>query len=663
MASYGWIGLVFFQVFVITGVAALTLRQFISFRRTVWYASFFSCIGWALCFSIVLMVPVDIIDYDYRQCGDGCKKPVTYLPPWALEVEWNVLYWGTFVLSWLVFPFLQSYWLAGDFTKFEKFFTSFKENIYIYVIMGLLGGGGLIFLTLRNNLTGEDVRQLAVMLANIYGLVIVVLLMGYGLVDIPRYLLRKSDRQGWLKHYMIQAAIYKREMKITKEKLDDTMHKIRIIAQKIGAENQLRPFVDTILEKCPAEYQNASVGRFAVDGDKDRVTYNNLVSLHQKVMNYDHAHTRATRLYDQIVSKALNLEDVLHSKNSPERRVEWHFRQPPGGKFPGLKARLEWIWQVYMYTWYFRILGLLCAALSIILVWCEVVMPLDDDVSFLSFFITKTHLRGIPKQFFCIVILTYMATCTYTSLFKLQIWDYYRLVPHQQSDANSIMFSANYLCRLAAPLSFNFLQLTRQSKSAPEFSKVMGKMDGYFALGAGFLYLFPMFVVIVCLCSLLNVWQRAFRSAFMKNVFQSCWPIKKLKIHIDDPNQLLEEGSAILKQERDTREEHNTGVTFDSVGDISDNRGNNSPHPKHPAINKTPSVLERGQRDVTTTSGRDLTATSGRDLNTNLRDFNSSRGFSPIPSPALTSSGRPQFSFANKNNRYAQLRNSDDGGR
>lgn len=229
-----------------------------------------------------------------------------------------------------------------------------------------------------------------------------------------------------------------------------------------------------------------------------------------------------------------------------------------------------------------------------------------------------------------------MATCTYTSLFKLQIWDYYRLVPHQQSDANSIMFSANYLCRLAAPLSFNFLQLTRQSNGAPAFSAVMGQMDGYFALGKNFLYIFPVFVVLLCLCSLLNVWQRVFRSAFMKNLFTSCWPIKKLKIHVDDPRQLLEEGSIILKHERETREENNTGVTFDSVGDISDKQGKNSPHP----INKTPYALERGQ-------GRNSPLS---------RDVIPSRiSHEPLPSP-----GRPKFSFHDKNNRYSQLRNSDD---
>jgi len=409
----------------------------------------------------------------------------------------------------------------------------------------------------------------------------------------------------------------------------------------------LRPFVDTILDKCPAEYHEGSVRRFSVDADKERVTYNNLVNLHQKVMNYDHAYTRATRLYDQIVSKALNLEDVLHSKNSPERKIEWHFRQHPSGPLSGLKATFEWVWQVYLYSWYFRILGILCAGLSLILVWCEVVMPFqDDDLSLLSYIITAAPLTGIMKQLYCIVILTYMATCTYTSLFKLQIWDYYRLVPHQQSDANSIMFSANYLCRLAAPLSFNFLQLTRQSGSDLEFSKVMGQMDGYFKLGKNFLYMFPVFVLIVFLCSLLNVWQRSFRSAFMKNMFKSCWPIKKLKIKVDDPSQLLEEGSAILKHERETREENNTGVIFDSVGDISDKPAKNSPHP----INKTPYALERGNR----TGYRDVSSPALKPVSRE-----------PPPPIAREPLGRPKFSFQDKNNRYSQLRNSDDssGGR
>lgn len=76
-----------------------------------------------------------------------------------------------------------------------------------------------------------------------------------------------------------------------------------------------------------------------------------------------------------------------------------------------------------------------------------------------------------------------MALCAYTTLFKLKLFNFYRLVPHQMSDAGSIMFSAkyvvylylfsiivfflfiffiSYLCRLAAPLAYNFLSIVHQ---------------------------------------------------------------------------------------------------------------------------------------------------------------------------------------------------------
>jgi len=77
-------------------------------------------------------------------------------------------------------------------------------------------------------------------------------------------------------------------------------------------------------------------------------------------------------------------------------------------------------------------------------------------------------------------------------------------VPHQQSDANSIMFSSNYLCRLAAPLSFNFLKFIHVTDSS--FNKVMGEMDAFPFLGRDFTIFFPIFVAVLCLFALFKVW-------------------------------------------------------------------------------------------------------------------------------------------------------------
>lgn len=40
------------------------------------------------------------------------------------------------------------------------------------------------------------------------------------------------------------------------------------------------------------------------------------------------------------------------------------------------------------------------------------------------------------------VPLAYAALAAYSTLFKIRLFNYYRLIPHQETDANSIMFSA-----------------------------------------------------------------------------------------------------------------------------------------------------------------------------------------------------------------------------
>ena len=50
--------------------------------------------------------------------------------------------------------------------------------------------------------------------------------------------------------------------------------------------------------------------------------------------------------------------------------------------------------------------------------------------------------------------------------------------------------------------------------------QVMGEMDGFFKLGNNFMYLFPCFVALFCLCTMFNVWGRTARSSFMKNLFK-----------------------------------------------------------------------------------------------------------------------------------------------
>ena len=64
--------------------------------------------------------------------------------------------------------------------------------------------------------------------------------------------------------------------------------------------------------------------------------------------------------------------------------------------------------------------------------------------------------------------------------------------------------------------------------------QVMGEMDGFFKLGNNFMYLFPCFVALFCLCTMFNVWGRTARSSFMKNLFK-----KYDQLFLYSPSSLL----------------------------------------------------------------------------------------------------------------------------
>lgn len=60
-------------------------------------------------------------------------------------------------------------------------------------------------------------------------------------------------------------------------------------------------------------------------------------------------------------------------------------------------------------------------------------------------------------QCFAFLALAYMSVCTYWAMFSMNFGWAFTLQPSQQSPASSLLFNANYLCRLQFSLAFNFL--------------------------------------------------------------------------------------------------------------------------------------------------------------------------------------------------------------
>eukprot|EP01113_Clastostelium_recurvatum_P039085 TRINITY_DN5927_c0_g1_i1.p1 TRINITY_DN5927_c0_g1~~TRINITY_DN5927_c0_g1_i1.p1 ORF type:complete len:699 (-),score=120.24 TRINITY_DN5927_c0_g1_i1:69-2165(-) len=536
-------------------VVFLILRELISFKRTVWYAVVSTWIGWLLCFAIVFLLPLDILNTDHQKCREAfkddnpdlhCPEPWSYVPQGAMEVQWRLLYWGTFLLSWAVFPILQTYWLAGDFTLGERLLRSIKENLVLYAILGVIGVFAVLGLLIFSTLKPEKLVGVIMTIANAYGLVLVVLLMGYGLVDIPRLFFKMGSRDRMMQHYYLQTVIQHEGLEKAQADLTKVLKQVKKVSDKVREMDPYRPYVDKIVGKCPLEYDSIEQG----DGDTE-LTYAKLAALHAKVKDTVHAAQRAAILYEMHIKHAHEHEDIIASYGAADSSIHWTFRPPRSSKHALLINKLEYIWLVYLYPWAFRILALVTALMSLMIIWCELTMIKaskdisDPGLSPFAHIIQSSRMQGLGKQIFCFLPLLYMTICAYTSLFKLRIFNYYRLVRHHMSDANSIMFSANYLSRLAAPLAFNYLQgIIHQDDGA--FTAVMGDMDATSnssEVGPMFRKIFPILVVVVCLMAVFKVFSR----------IAACCCIKSFQITVDESPVAVERGRQILQESRNAK--------------------------------------------------------------------------------------------------------------
>jgi len=127
----------------------------------------------------------------------------------------------------------------------------------------------------------------------------------------------------------------------------------------------------------------------------------------------------------------------------------------------------------------------------------------------------------------------------------LRIFNYYRLILHQQTDSNSLLFSASYLNRLTAPIVFNFLFMIHNRETA--YFAVMGDGGVIPIFGSYFFQVyFPMFVLIVCLATLFNVYSRILK----------CLNITRFQFDEDFSHSQIDEGKDIIARVRKQRQRH-----------------------------------------------------------------------------------------------------------
>ena len=167
----------------------------------------------------------------YNDSSDATSSSSTNINP--TTYAWSITYWTTFMLAWLVLPITRETLLSGHFSLRQRIkngiIKSFK-SIFLMMIMGVLFTIGMA-IHLKSFHLVTIVLPVLMALGNTYGLVLVFLLLGNGLVSIPKKLWREACPSKELRRTRIMACGAEEELFEAVMGLEDVEDKIEEVCQ------------------------------------------------------------------------------------------------------------------------------------------------------------------------------------------------------------------------------------------------------------------------------------------------------------------------------------------------------------------------------------------------------------------------------------------------
>lgn len=463
-------------------LVTLFFRHFGAFRFhwIVWSMMILSAI-------IPFVMVVGILPYDISRCLFG----KLYVHSKELHLLLDVLYWISFVLTWVVNPLLVSF-LRYPYSIGikQRLWLTVKENLIFWgSILGVVVVGVTILLA-THKMTVSNLFPLAISLANGYGLLVLCLTLGYGFVALPRKIWKEANpASSYL--YCLQ----------------DISMQTSNCAKNVADGKELLKLCDVAREKFVGNTKEV----WQRKGEK-RVD-------------------RLQRLINEMPIPELSKDtESKNRKIKKLKKAKWETYSPL--KLQGFLELLEDVCQSIEFTSFYvtdasktalfklrlynstlsiplvilkRIGAVILFGMNLCCLWGEITLIFNNKY---SFFYMVSHV-SIPQTvniiFITTPILAYMMFVGSWSLRHLRIGSFFRFIPGS-TNSNTLNYFAVILCRLGPTIGFHYMQQIGAYDS--EFQKVMGVMDVVVFIGTKWNTYSPLLLLIIMIVASFQIINR-----------------------------------------------------------------------------------------------------------------------------------------------------------
>jgi len=479
-----------------------------------------------------------------------CIKPVSYVDGTVIPRLYRVVYWTTQLFTWLLIPFLSAYVQAGEFSVLAKAKTALIDNAIYYGIYVLIIIVLLIYALaagLFQDQGASALKQMAIQAANTWGLFLLVLLLGYGLVELPRSYWHRSSIQHQLEWEYFSLAKVTEDKHEATEELNLILIEVKKASKGVPFGHVLRKHVNTILKKCPAAFQEEVAREEAQNGPNEDLmpSERTLIRLHKKLNKALQRENRTQTQFKLFLQRALYSEDVIKNRLSADRIWKCNYSTDDNTWLP---ASFKWWWRCIFSSHVMKALSILFALFSAMVIWSECTFSLQNPT--LSIFaILVRHWASVKNYFnlelFCFITIAYLCLCAYWTLFQIKLFNIYYIAPNHHTDDYSLLFIGMFLCRLTPPLCLNFLCLIHMDSGVTDGAELVDvaytDLSGHLSLISDrFFIYFPILIVLLCTGTYFKLGTRCLSSIGFAQFLQS-----------DElTTDLMEEGKAFVNREK-----------------------------------------------------------------------------------------------------------------
>ena len=534
-----------------------------------------SLLTWFCDFYLVINLPYDICITNKQKRNLNLTEAEEKTSK-IIQINYQIAYWITFCLAWVIIPLLKSYESNGEFTKWEKIKYAIKSNLILYGVVLFICL--LLFIWAYFKLAKETISFFFKNIYNfnyILGLSIMLLLLSYSLVKLPKFIYEKINYQKTIQYYEYTAKNINDKLSVVKidlkehghqllETIEDTKimqemtdDKIFVGNKAISSDNKsIAHYQKYMKEKFDYLYQYSKLFDIELKSNSFGTKHEpikdkkKLVQLINKIMKEEWDDLRLQCQMQIIYSKWSTLKSIIIIGKKNKMLSNSNYSKI--GKDKSEKTIIDKLDESFVLlnnisslkVWYYlKIRRIIIFILTIfflifggIIFISEISISLPWNLSIFSLIISSVTNVLVLHIILFIQIIYLLGMSMYT-LFRLKISGYFGMYPHKQTDSVSLLYFSDNINRIIFPLCLNVIMMANKGNDTSK--TILESIFGINMQNKVFVFYNNYSPLILILCVLINGF-----NIFLK--LGKCFGIDNFYIESEKRDNDIEEGYNLL---------------------------------------------------------------------------------------------------------------------